>query len=32
MFSVTQRINNVKQPYGGYLPFKEMNKIEFGDE
>lgn len=32
MYSVTQRIQNIKQPYGGYLPFKEMLKVEYGGE
>ena len=32
MFSVTQRIKYVKQPYGGYLPFKEMDKLEYGGD
>ena len=32
MSSVTSRILEVKQPYGGYLPFKEMYKLEYGGD
>ncbi len=31
MPSVTQRIKQVKQPYGGYLPVKNMQMISFDD-
>ena len=32
MASVTQRISQIKQPYGGYLQPKEFEKIQFEDE
>lgn len=32
MFSVTQRIQMVNQPYGGYLPVKNAEKIELSSE
>lgn len=31
MASVTQRIKQIKQPYGGYLPVKKLKKIELTD-
>jgi len=31
MVSVTHRTRNVKQPYGGYLPVKQMHKIKYED-
>lgn len=31
MVSVTTRTRTVKQPYGGYLPVKQMNKIQYED-
>lgn len=32
MASVTQRINQIKQPYGGYLPVRNFYKTEYTDE
>lgn len=32
MASVTSRTSKVKQPYGGYLPVKTMDKIQFEDK
>ena len=32
MSSVTGRVSEVKQPYGGYLQPKEMDKIEYGGD
>ncbi|MCI6269600.1 MAG: helix-turn-helix domain-containing protein [Clostridiales bacterium] len=32
MASVTQRINMIKQPYGGYLPIRSFYKTEYTDE
>lgn len=32
MYSVTQRIQNVKQPYGGYLPIKDFEIINLYSE
>ena len=31
MSSVTQRISQIKQPYGGYLPIKNFSKINLND-
>ena len=31
MYSVTQRISKVKQPYGGYLPIRMFEKFQFQD-
>lgn len=31
MASVTQRISQIKQPYGGYLPLKSFSKAIFDD-
>jgi hypothetical protein len=28
MYSVTQRIKAIKQPYGGYIPIKLLEKID----
>ena len=32
MSSVTQRINKIKQPYGGYLSIKKFSKIDLHDK
>ena len=32
MSSVTGRVSEVKQPYGGYLQPKEMDELEFGGD
>lgn len=31
MYSVTQRISMIKQPYGGYLPVKELKTVKIDD-
>lgn len=32
MYSVTQRIRKVKQPYGGYIPRKKFRIIQIDDK